>query len=68
MIASFLRHAGLNRELTLERVDDGPKLFQVYAFIASLKLANRYFQFREGCAPFPQHESSIPNICLESIR
>jgi len=57
MIAGSLRQAGLSRELSLERVDDGSKVFQIYALVPSLKLANRCFQFREGCAPFPQHET-----------
>src|SRR5260370_20511804 len=59
----------LSCEFVFESIDADAQAFQVYtAIVASLKLANRRQQPREGCAPFPQHVNSIPNICLESIR
>jgi hypothetical protein len=41
MIAGSLRLAGLKRELTLELINDGTKLFEIYALVASLKLTHR---------------------------
>ncbi|HWO91737.1 MAG TPA: hypothetical protein VNP53_07175, partial [Methylomirabilota bacterium] len=41
VIAGSLRLAGLNRELTLEFVDDPTKLFQIYALVASPELTHR---------------------------
>src|SRR5260370_42256103 len=59
----------LSFKFGFESIDADAQAFQVYtAIVASLKLANRRQQSREGCAPFPQHVNSIPNICLESIR
>src|SRR6266567_3622983 len=55
----------LSGELTLERVDNASQGFGIYpALLASLKLAHRRLQSREGCSPFPQHARSIPNKCL----
>src|SRR5713226_8818966 len=28
-----------------------------------MEITNCLFQCREGCAPFPQHETRVPNIC-----
>src|SRR6266478_5900452 len=56
------------RELALQSVNGGAQTLGIVVAtveLASLKLANRCLQFREGCAPFPLHKSSIPNICLE---
>ncbi len=53
MISSPLSLSRLSCELALELVDDSTKLFEVYAFIASPKLANRRFQIREEVCPLP---------------
>ena len=50
----LLNGTSLAGELTLERVDDTPKLLGIYpALLPSLKLANRRLEFGEGCAPTP---------------
>src|SRR5713101_5601856 len=41
VIAGSLRLAGLKRELTLELINDGTKLFEIYALVASPKLTHR---------------------------
>jgi hypothetical protein len=38
VIAGSLRLSRLKRELTLELINDGTKLFQIYALVASPKL------------------------------
>jgi hypothetical protein len=57
-----LRVAGLTCELTLQSIDATAQSAEVYAaLLASLKLADRRQQLREGCFPFPRHEKSLPN-------
>src|SRR5260370_262256 len=33
--------------------------------MVATEIADRHFQFREGCDPYPYHERRLPNICLE---
>src|SRR5713226_6164583 len=66
VIPRLLCVSGLSGELAFERVDDDPKAFEIYpALLTSLKPAHGRLQCREGCAPFPQHETSVPNICSQ---
>jgi hypothetical protein len=30
----------------------------------AMEIADRFFQFREGCDPYPYHDQRLPNICL----
>src|SRR6266446_790195 len=65
VIAGSLDLADLAGELHFEYVNAGPQTFCVYpTLIPSLKLVYRRQQFREGRAPFPRHDSTVPNICL----
>ena len=57
--------SGFGPKITLECVNDTSVLRQIHAaaLSASKELAYRRLKLREGCAPFPQHETRLPNIC-----
>jgi hypothetical protein len=66
MSARLLAAPGDLGELSLQRVDDRAQLFGIdQALLASLKVSHRRLQFGEIFPPHPQHENSLPNICLE---
>jgi hypothetical protein len=57
--------AGFRAKVTLERVYDPtiPRQIHAAALSASKELPHGLLKLKEGCAPFPQHDQSIPNRC-----
>src|SRR5438128_5914564 len=64
VLTRLLGGSSLGSELPLQGVDDLTQALGVYALLASLKLAHRGLQFREGIE-LVWHKRIIPNICLE---
>src|SRR5712664_1538895 len=54
------------RELEFQSVDDGAQALGVVVarLVIAMEIADRRFQFREGCDPCPYHDQRLPNICL----
>src|SRR6266851_4643679 len=54
------------RELEFQSVDDGAQALGVVVawLVVAMEIADRRFQFRERCDPYPYHDSRVPNICL----
>src|SRR5207245_3013332 len=58
VLARFLRLPHLGSELALEDIDHLTQALGVDALLASLKLAHRGLQLREGSNPYPYHEKN----------
>src|SRR5216684_4088305 len=54
------------RELEFESVDESAQALGVVVarLMHAMEIADRLFQFREGCDPYPYHDVRVPNICL----
>src|SRR5712692_1169342 len=66
VITALLDPTNHGRELELQGVDGGPQTLGIVVdrLMPATEIADRRFQFREGCNPYPYHERRLPNICL----
>ena len=64
VVATQLRRACLRRELTFEGINNDPQTLGIYpAVLSSQEPTHNFFDFGKACAPLPQHETSVSNIC-----
>src|SRR6266852_3489350 len=66
VITPLLGPSRHGRELEFQSVDDGAQALGVVVawLVVAMEIADRRFQFREGCDPYPYHDVRVPNICL----
>src|SRR5713226_3423811 len=66
VITPLLGPSRHGRELEFQSVDDGAQALGVVVawLVVAMEIADRRFQFRERCDPYPYHDPRLPNICL----